>query len=290
MTKYDNSPFMKPFLALVKEQLKSNDALTVIDIAQAVGIPYSTFSKYSDGSMRYGLKNLVYIADYYNVSTDFLLSRTDIRDENISLAHASELIGLSNEALIALRLHTEMVDCPHTEVGSIPDLPKQIASNSDWLDSTYEFTEKRYFLTKSEILHLQSMNPEDVDSELEAMEEKHAQEVEAFMRLKDTPSPTNPYPRKSKLKNSTATIISEILQHAFFYSHIIPAIKNIKALNDERMPTTKLEMIKTLFSTPDIHNLLIEVASTEFKTLLKSLYPVPQHNDTDQTLIDLTEL
>ena len=46
--------------------------------ADDMGIPYPTFAKYLSGTSECPAKNLVKIAQYYNVTTDYLLGVSDI--------------------------------------------------------------------------------------------------------------------------------------------------------------------------------------------------------------------
>ena len=64
-----------------------------------LGCTSQTISQYKTGTARPSLENLCKIADYYGVSTDYLLGRSDIpnTDENIQAVH--KLVGLSAEAI-----------------------------------------------------------------------------------------------------------------------------------------------------------------------------------------------
>ena len=48
---------------------------TILQMSVESGISYVTFYKYVTGKMTPGVENLVKIADYFGVSTDYLLGR-----------------------------------------------------------------------------------------------------------------------------------------------------------------------------------------------------------------------
>lgn len=48
---------------------------TILQMSVEAGISYVTFYKYVTGKMKPGVENLVKIADYFDVSTDYLLGR-----------------------------------------------------------------------------------------------------------------------------------------------------------------------------------------------------------------------
>jgi transcriptional regulator with XRE-family HTH domain len=48
---------------------------TILQMSIEAGISYVTFYKYVTGKMTPGVENLVKIADYFGVSTDYLLGR-----------------------------------------------------------------------------------------------------------------------------------------------------------------------------------------------------------------------
>ena len=75
--------------------------ITQVELAQAVGMDKSTLSRVmAEKTSKLSSKNLVAIANYFEVSTDFLLGLTDIPARK---EHDIERLGLSVEA--AANLH-----------------------------------------------------------------------------------------------------------------------------------------------------------------------------------------
>ncbi len=69
---------MKINLERLKEIRKDND-YTQIEIARILGITQVQYSRYETGERLIPITLLIKLADYYNVSVDYLLGLTDIR-------------------------------------------------------------------------------------------------------------------------------------------------------------------------------------------------------------------
>ena len=63
-------------------QLRENAELTQEKVGQAINVPQRTYAYYESGQRIIPPSVLCAIADYYNVSVDYLLGRTDIRETN----------------------------------------------------------------------------------------------------------------------------------------------------------------------------------------------------------------
>lgn len=59
------------------QQLKANRNLLQKDIAKAAGISLRTYQRYESGERVPDTEVLMKIADYFDVSTDYLLGRSD---------------------------------------------------------------------------------------------------------------------------------------------------------------------------------------------------------------------
>lgn len=91
-----NSPFPVALRALMREK-----AITQENIAEATGKTRQTVSQYVNGKSEPGYDTLVKIADYFDVSVDYLLGRTRDRRKEPSIY---DNIGLSEESITILRL------------------------------------------------------------------------------------------------------------------------------------------------------------------------------------------
>lgn len=52
------------------------------DLAQYLSVDQSTYSDYENGRINVPIEQLIKIADYYNVSIDYIFGRTDKRSVN----------------------------------------------------------------------------------------------------------------------------------------------------------------------------------------------------------------
>lgn len=57
--------------------LREDNDLKQADIADYLGIAQTVYSRYERGFQTIPVEHLLKLADYYNVSTDYLLGRTD---------------------------------------------------------------------------------------------------------------------------------------------------------------------------------------------------------------------
>mgnify|MGYP000184847294 CR=1 FL=1 len=59
------------------KQLRQNRKLTMQEVAEKSGVSYSAYQKYELGIREIGAKSLEKLADFYGVSTDYILGRPD---------------------------------------------------------------------------------------------------------------------------------------------------------------------------------------------------------------------
>ncbi len=62
--------------------LREDADLTQTQIGNVLGLPQRTYAYYENGGRAIPLEILVALADFYNVSVDYLLGRTDNREMN----------------------------------------------------------------------------------------------------------------------------------------------------------------------------------------------------------------
>ena len=60
--------------------LRIDNGLTQKQVAQILGISQNTYSQYEVGVLNYPVDAIMKLADYYGVSTDYLLGRTNVKD------------------------------------------------------------------------------------------------------------------------------------------------------------------------------------------------------------------
>ena len=65
------------------------------DVAADLNISYSSISKYERGDQQPSYETLMKMADYFDVTTDYLIGYTDIRTKNIEAKTIAETTGLT---------------------------------------------------------------------------------------------------------------------------------------------------------------------------------------------------
>lgn len=58
--------------------LRIDNDYTQKQVAEYLHVKQNTYSQYETGTLEYPLQAIIMLADFYNVSTDYLLGRTDI--------------------------------------------------------------------------------------------------------------------------------------------------------------------------------------------------------------------
>ena len=83
------------------------------DLAKHLGVTDNTISYHVRGTRTPTIPQIICIADYFNVSTDYLLGRTDVKTTDTTVKGICEYTGLSEETVKAMHKN------PHTFVGNI---------------------------------------------------------------------------------------------------------------------------------------------------------------------------
>ena len=79
------------------------------DLAKELGVTDNTISYFVSGSRTPNLEQITTIADFFNVSTDFLLGRTKAHTQNTEIRAICDYTGLSEEAVSELHKANERV-------------------------------------------------------------------------------------------------------------------------------------------------------------------------------------
>ena len=79
-------------LGIRLKQLRIERGLNQIDIANMLGVERSTYGKYETGDSSPDYDKLIQLSNFYQVSIDFLLGKTDIKNpiETIAAHHDGE--------------------------------------------------------------------------------------------------------------------------------------------------------------------------------------------------------
>lgn len=108
-------------------------------ISIETGIPSNTFSQYHNEKREIKAGNLVKLAQYFNVSTDYLLGLTDVKSPNINIQQVCQQIGgLSEEALKTICLISFMGGKSSCGEEDIKEDDECCEINEKYIDSPYD--------------------------------------------------------------------------------------------------------------------------------------------------------
>lgn len=101
------------------KDLREEMNLTREELAYKLNISYSAVSKY-ETNVRFPDKETLYkLADYFNVSVDYLLGRSDIRKIETKAYHSNDLSGLPDEAIKQIDDYIDFIKQKYNSDGSL---------------------------------------------------------------------------------------------------------------------------------------------------------------------------
>jgi len=96
------------------KELREEKQLSQLQLAEKLNLTQQAISLYEKGEREPSLEVIKNIADFFGVSTDYLLGKTDIRnydkdEEEFKFAYHKEMEGLTDDEIAdALRFYKEM--------------------------------------------------------------------------------------------------------------------------------------------------------------------------------------
>ena len=91
------------------KKMRDDRKLSKRDVCNSTGIPYTTYTKYEYGERELGLGSLQKLADFYGVTTDYLLGRPGAKPEDLVQATAKRY-GLTSAQRGILAAYVYMDD------------------------------------------------------------------------------------------------------------------------------------------------------------------------------------
>lgn len=89
--------------------LMKESKVTQQELAAAVGTTRQAISQYADGSVQPNIEKLYKIAEFFHVSSDYLLGLSDTQSTNIETQAISKITGLSENSIAMLHSETEYI-------------------------------------------------------------------------------------------------------------------------------------------------------------------------------------
>lgn len=144
-----------PFAIRLREL---GENMTHQEIADGVGVSRQTIGQFMLGNTRPDIETLGKLADFFQVSTDYLLCRTEIKNPNEIDINISEQTGLSDESISRLK---DCSDFNLTQIEQIELIKKYSKNqNNDLLKAALDIDESGYvsestskFFTKTKTIN-----------------------------------------------------------------------------------------------------------------------------------------
>ncbi len=105
-------------------KLRESKKLTQADVASALQIGRSTYTKYESGKSKPVSEMLIKIADYFGVSVDYLLGRSNTQkfyesQIETNAYHNIDITGLPDEAVKQVEDYIELIKLKYNPDGSL---------------------------------------------------------------------------------------------------------------------------------------------------------------------------
>ena len=86
-------------------EVKETRGISLHEVARASGVPSGSISAYQNAEKEAGIEKLSKLADYFEVSTDFLLGRSTDKEGNADVMEVEKRLGLCEGAQTNLMYH-----------------------------------------------------------------------------------------------------------------------------------------------------------------------------------------
>lgn len=131
------------------------------ELKDYLGVSVQAVSQYLLGICKPSIENLAKIADFYQVSTDYLLGRTAVPSSNPNVKDACCYTGLSQKAADQLHEKSEELKSPYFEMA---ELNEQICNTAFWniLELLSIYRTQCKAVASRKIMIKNSTNPSDI--------------------------------------------------------------------------------------------------------------------------------
>lgn len=165
-----NSPFAVRLRELVGDRTNQ-------EVADGVGVSRQTVGQFVLGNTKPDIDTLCKLADFFGVSTDYLLCRTDIGSTDLDLKEACEFTGLSEKAVEKLHEINTAEYGRHYEKNGIESFKVFPNVNSEFLGIINNILNDEYFDTVLKKIHRLLFSEINFNKEPTEADEHKAQSI-----------------------------------------------------------------------------------------------------------------
>ena len=110
------------------KSLRQSKSITQSKLAKELSIAKTTLAAYEQGKSEPSINTILKLADFFNVSIDYLLGRTNIKSPNVEISYMANYLGLSEKSIANL-----------VNLNSKPTIPLTFISALDYILSQGDF-------------------------------------------------------------------------------------------------------------------------------------------------------
>ena len=85
------------------QDLRVRREMTQADLGKAISVSRNVIAKWENEEREIKAENLIALADYFDVSVDYILGRTNVSNPDVRIAHIAKMTGLSGDSLFCIR-------------------------------------------------------------------------------------------------------------------------------------------------------------------------------------------
>lgn len=109
-------------------ELRENHGYSKAFVCEQTGIPYTSYIKYEKRERELSIKPLILLANFYNVSTDFILCRTDLETE-FTIDLNAQNSNMNNDYKLFSYIINASINLPTNQQQAIIDFCQSIIKN-----------------------------------------------------------------------------------------------------------------------------------------------------------------
>lgn len=92
------------------KQLRQEQQLSLRHLSKELNIAYSSLGKYERGEQQPNFETLIKIANYFHVTTDYLLELTEAKSTNLEISYMSNYLGLTERSIHELHAYNDICE------------------------------------------------------------------------------------------------------------------------------------------------------------------------------------
>lgn len=152
------------------KELRIKKQISQSDLALELNLSNRTISMYEQGNSEPNVETLIRIANYFDVTTDFLVGLTDVKTTNLDISYMANYLGLNENTISSLHSFIQRFMDGDKQAGQkIDTLNMLFSSQCKLLDHMNEYfhfyaTHLEYLENKTTEIPISILEPQDKDS------------------------------------------------------------------------------------------------------------------------------